>query len=524
MSAYLKFFELEQSPFDGQAQTQVVLGTQALRDALTAIENGLDEGASRICVNGDRGLGKTSLARALPKLLGDQARVAIVHEPSGPWDSIRASVAKQFGLESGGLARARLLDVARERRLVLVIDDAQNASQDFLDHLDVVLSYRTEDDRPVIQSVLLARLKREAGDSPSPLVWWLDRIQTLQLEFAPLPRAGVASYIQRHLKRAGWRGPRLFSEDAAHAIHGYTAGIPGEVSALCERLLGEASARQIESIDAEFVHAVCDADHETPEDPDEEVWSFDGEFEGLTLEDAVGAVGAVGEVDRIGEPDADPSPSADLAAAIESTPPLVSPDPEEHETSSHPSEEDSSELPIGPATDLHGSAGFSIEETQPIPIPPIESGDTATDAASDHPSDEFFEEIFDGPATPEELRALRGGGLSRLARYFVGGVLVVLLAGLAFVYSMGDTESTSPTDLSDSLDRTRPRTDRPTPRTGNPFDASPRASQGSRSQSGGERSPTGGVLPGGGYVPVEVLDRLGKRSPAPNGPEVGVSE
>ena len=50
--------------------------------------------------------------------------------------------------------------------------------------------------------------------APCPLVWWLDRIQTLQLEFAPLPRDGVASYIHEHLKRAGWRGKRLFSDEA----------------------------------------------------------------------------------------------------------------------------------------------------------------------------------------------------------------------------------------------------------------------------------------------------------------------
>ena len=64
MSAYLTFFELEQSPFEGTAQSQVVLGTRALRDAFGTIRSGLEEGASRICVSGGAGLGKTSLARA----------------------------------------------------------------------------------------------------------------------------------------------------------------------------------------------------------------------------------------------------------------------------------------------------------------------------------------------------------------------------------------------------------------------------------------------------------------------------
>ena len=258
MSAYLKFFELEQSPFEGKAQAQVVLGTRALREAFATIRDGLEEDAARICLNGGRGMGKTSLARALPKLLADSARVAVVLDPSLSWDSLRGSIAKQWGLEGGGLPRAGLVEAARTRRLVLVIDQAERASEEFLDYLDVLLSYRSENDEPVVQSVLLARLHGDGARDPVPLIWWLDRIQTLQLEFTPLPRDGVESYLRRHLKRAGWRGGELFSAAAARAIHGYTGGIPGEISALGERLLVRAAEHHVIHIDDEFVHAFFD--------------------------------------------------------------------------------------------------------------------------------------------------------------------------------------------------------------------------------------------------------------------------
>lgn len=258
MSAYLKFFELEQSPFEGRAQSQVVLGTRALRDAFGRIRTGLEEGASRLCVSGGSGLGKTSLARALPKLLGDEARVATILDPSVPWADYRTSLARQWGIAAGGLARSALVEARADRPLVLVIDQAERADEEFLDHLDVLLSYRTEQDTPVVQSVLLANLDSREGEAPPALMWWLDRIQTLQLEFAPLPRDGVASYVTKHLRRAGWRGSELFSEDAGHAIHAYTGGIPGEISRLCERLLVEAASCEQTRIDAAFVHAVCD--------------------------------------------------------------------------------------------------------------------------------------------------------------------------------------------------------------------------------------------------------------------------
>ncbi len=258
MSAYLKFFALEQSPFEGKAGSQIVLGTRALRDAFAAIETGLAEGASRICVSGKSGLGKTSLARALPKLLGDSARVALVADPDRSWESLRPALARQWGIETGGLARDNLLRAAEHDRLVIVIDQAERADEEFLDHLDVVLSYRDELGEPVVQSVLLACLSAVPGRDPAPLLWWLDRIQTLQLEFAPLPREGVGSYIAKHLKRAGWGGDPLFSEQAAFAIHEHCDGIPGRISALCEQLLADAAERGIERIELDFVRARCE--------------------------------------------------------------------------------------------------------------------------------------------------------------------------------------------------------------------------------------------------------------------------
>ncbi|MGB0618814.1 MAG: AAA family ATPase [Myxococcota bacterium] len=258
MSAYLKFFELEQSPFEGKAQSQVVLGTRALREAFGTIRSVLDEGASHLCVSGNAGLGKTSLARALPKLLGDAARVANVLDTGVEWPACRELIARQWGLDAGRLSRAELIEARADRRLVLVIDQAERASEDFLDHLDVLLSYRTETDTPVVQSVLLANLETREGGTPFPLLCWLDRTQTLQLEFAPLPRDGVASYIAKHLQRAGWRGEALFSEDAGFAIHGYAGGVPGKISALCERLLAEAASLERADIDADFVHAFRD--------------------------------------------------------------------------------------------------------------------------------------------------------------------------------------------------------------------------------------------------------------------------
>jgi len=448
MSAYLKFFELEQSPFEGRAQAQVVLGTKALRDAFALIRGGLEEGDARICVSGGPGLGKTSLARALPKLLGENARVAVILDPDVSWESLRGSIAKQWGLEAGGLARAALIEAARDQRLVLVIDQAERAAEEFLDHLDILLSYRSENDEPVVQSILLARLSGNDQQDPAPLVWWLDRIHTLQLEFAPLPRDGIESYVHKHMKRAGWQGERLFTTEAALAIHGYTGGIPGEVSRLCERLLAVAGEAGLQGIDDTFVHSACDesaSDDEssTVEDEFEEIVlgeEFDDAADTVDADDDDTATNAVMPEIELQDVVSEPAPP----------PPPTSVDSvEEFEGDDEPedSEEAEPEEPIEEFDEDEQDQSFAGH------------GSWAAAAETlDEPDDPLS-----APASPEELRAIFGSTLGRHGRAFASAAIAAVIGGLAFVWLAGSSDPSKPTlpessELAESDQTARPET------------------------------------------------------------------
>jgi len=262
LSAYLKFFQLEKSPFESRAQSALVLGTKALRTAFAEIEAGLEDGAPRICVDGKAGLGKTSLARALPKLLSASSRVVLILNPSLPWSTLRSAIVKQLDLAEGNLSRKTLMRARSEgRKLVIVIDQAERISSESLDHLDILLGYKNDDDEQLCHCVLLANLEAAASQhneqgEQTPLLWWLDKLNTLQLEFQPIPVAGVTSYVNKHLKRAGWKGGQIFTPDALQTIHRLTGGVPREMSALCERALELAAEEETSHVDAQLVEDV----------------------------------------------------------------------------------------------------------------------------------------------------------------------------------------------------------------------------------------------------------------------------
>jgi general secretion pathway protein A len=259
MATYLRFYQFDTSPFESSNQKRaMVLGTHSLRGAFKQVKNGLIEDAPRICLSGSEGIGKTSFCRALPRLLGDSAKVALVLNPRRSWREIRDSIAKQFELVGGAISRRALLEAGAEtKQLVLVIDQAEHLSHESLDHLDILLQYKRDDGRQLLHCVMLANLDSAASGSEIPLFWWLDKLTTLQLQFSPIPLEGLRHYVEKHLAKAGWAGGELFTKDALEAIHRNTGGLPRAINELCEKILMKAGEQGLASISAEFIEVLC---------------------------------------------------------------------------------------------------------------------------------------------------------------------------------------------------------------------------------------------------------------------------
>ena len=258
MATYLKFHQLERSPFEGRGDDPFVLATASLRRAYAEIRSGMEDDSPRICLSGGSGIGKSSFARALPKLFESDARCALVLDPTIEWNPLEASIAGQLQLDGEQLSRASLIASRHDdRRILFVIDRAEDLSTESLEHLDRVLGYRDDAGKQLVQCILLANLEDAPQGREIPLLWWLDQLATLQLRFSPIPENGLRSYIDKHLEKAGFRGASIFDDEAVTAIYRYTGGVPGAVGSLCEKLLSRAAEQRNTDIDARLVARVC---------------------------------------------------------------------------------------------------------------------------------------------------------------------------------------------------------------------------------------------------------------------------
>jgi type II secretory pathway predicted ATPase ExeA len=259
MSEILDFHGFERSPFADEAHASVVIGTRALRKVVSRIQATVRDGGARIGVLGAPGIGKTSLARALPKLLAGNTRVAAILDPGEDWKTLRLALARDWQLGGGKLARAGLLGAARGHRLVLVVDRAEQTRPALLRHLDALQAIQDTDGAPVVTVVLFVRSGRDEEETRPAALEWLEQSQAALIPFEPLAPEAVADFIERQLQRAGYRGSPLFTPRAALAIHTETNGVPGAIARLCERLLADAAVRRLRTIDEPFVRSRQDA-------------------------------------------------------------------------------------------------------------------------------------------------------------------------------------------------------------------------------------------------------------------------
>jgi general secretion pathway protein A len=154
------------------------------------------------------------------------------------------AIATEFGLNVRGRDRLETVSAIGEfllkqiehgRETVLIIDEAQNLTEDLLEQVRLLSNIET-DDRKLLQIILMGQPElRDRLNSPR-LKQLRQRI-TVRFHLAPLTRGEVAQYIRHRLQISGAKDTPVFTRPAVWRIYHYSGGIPRLINAVCDKAL-----------------------------------------------------------------------------------------------------------------------------------------------------------------------------------------------------------------------------------------------------------------------------------------------
>jgi general secretion pathway protein A len=262
---YAEFYGLTTRPFQLTPDARFFFESTVHRQAMAYLVYGLHHAEGFIIITGEVGAGKTILVDNLLSTIDRTTFVAakIVTTQLNADDLIHL-VAAGFGIAREGLAKGSLLQRISDfalsqhrsgKRLLLIIDEAQNLSFEALEELRM-LSNIVFDRTMALQSFLLGQPQFRTMLA-SPRLEQLRQRVTAAYHLGSLSEAETRAYVEHRLRRADWKGDPSFTEDCFPLIHRHTGGVPRQINALCSRLLLFGFLEELHALTASSVEKVA---------------------------------------------------------------------------------------------------------------------------------------------------------------------------------------------------------------------------------------------------------------------------
>ena len=233
------------------------------RRAMAYLSYGLNQAEGFVVITGEVGSGKTTLLRRLMAAVdADRMRVvSLVSTQLGADDTLRA-VAGELGVAGGdkaaviaGTTRA-LQDEARDgRRVLLIVDEAQNLSLDAVEELRMLSNIQLGPD-PLVQIVLVGQPELRERLSADPAMEQVRQRVIATHHLGPMEADEVGPYLRHRLTTVGWTGRPEFTDDAVARMDRWAGGLPRLLNMLAQRVLMAAAIADTDTIEQELVERV----------------------------------------------------------------------------------------------------------------------------------------------------------------------------------------------------------------------------------------------------------------------------
>jgi general secretion pathway protein A len=263
---YLPFFGLNEKPFAITPDPRYLYLSERHAEALAHLLYGINEAGGFVQLTGEVGTGKTTTIRSLLAQTPKNAEVALILNPRMTATEFLLTICEEIGIGVPDSAEGSLKDLvdilndyllkahAGGRRVVLVVDEAQNLATDVLEQVRLLTNLETNTQK-LLQIILIGQPELRELLDRNELRQLAQRI-TGRYHLDPLSSDETAAYVRHRLRVAG-ATTDIFTAPALSEMYRLSGGVPRVINVIADRALLGAYTQDKHRVDGSLVRAAA---------------------------------------------------------------------------------------------------------------------------------------------------------------------------------------------------------------------------------------------------------------------------
>jgi len=255
---YLEHFQLKELPFRLSPDPAFLYLSQIHSRAKAYMESTIWFTDGFVVITGEIGSGKTTLIETFLKELEHDVVIAQINQTQISPIEFLQTVLAQFGFSPFRMRKAELLatlntflieQYANGRKVLLIVDEAQNLTHKVLEEVRLLSGVETTKDK--VLRIILAGQPELNDKLNAPELAQLRQRVRLRFHLTALSEPDTTEYVRHRLRVAGAGEPEIFEPETYPVIFKYTGGIPRLINTLCDTAMLAAFAQDRQSVSTE---------------------------------------------------------------------------------------------------------------------------------------------------------------------------------------------------------------------------------------------------------------------------------